>query len=1021
MQPFTAVTMATAFGEVNETPLMFSRSSSLGSLSSLDRQAALNAHNLAVNQSQHTSGAVSPSDLPDSPSQTMPPSPRHRSPEPAFRLPPCRKPIPQPIGGVFQDCPRSFAEEGTPCRMSQATSLSSLTQDDDANNIEKMLQHDDEHEAFQESSFEEEREEQAQFVDDTYYKRKHLQGRSHLPSRSVTNIGEGAVEVFADTTRQYAHEGTPRGYSRPESPCSLTNENNVSSQNVVPDWDDDYEMTPHQKKQPVPFDSSHSHRWSGERVPKSHVTHKHVSFNDDCVMRPSHEDAAVPYFAEDCVRVYCTEGTPSVLSHAPSLNDLGSAKSWPNPQSAVDDMLEVSPDGCCRPSSQSNQASPKPQGCHEHASLNDDCHLQSPHETESPSFEEDCLRVYCTEDTPSLLSHSASFTDLSIGHDDSKNWESAQHSPKPPCIKSEALIDVSDEEEGSADLIVQCIQLGWQVSQSSNCHPKTKSWSGAPEDSITISAPVPKPRSINSTPGKAASAANKSSSSSPLPSSHVTCQSKLQHTVEDSALPKEMPSHKFSLVRARQSSSVSSLVERTSPKLTWKSNSIGNVGELNNHLGGCSVALQSHSDVSQPSCTQNFSSNPCANRSNSMHGSLDQTEPLCQDSSDEEDDARLLQEVVMMGRALAGNPELSVGMASPSTQSPKVPPQSDMQSSPSSAPFVSVASPLRPHQYAQDTRHGVALNIVSVKDNTVKVPHVSPSHVCSKSGGSNFLDDSMHLSESSDEEQDSKILLEVISLGRAAVSKQQHSGGKNMNPNTKCLRKNVPDIQHESSSVRVVDGPSVMMRPAVSDPPPPNHYPTSPRAVPDVNDCLIDDDDDGKLLKEVIMLGLSSVQSIALNLPPPHTDKQPTTVPEKETPAIATPRADSDKQTSALKDSPLEPIKGAVCDSAHKDTHDVEREQKEKLAVPPEPPADSSDRVVQIRLKLPNGRSLTRRFLASAELGVLLVFLDSLGYPLTRFKILKNWRRQELATVNPKQTLEQLKLYPKKTLTIKER
>ncbi|XP_075735964.1 uncharacterized protein LOC119170099 [Rhipicephalus microplus] len=1016
--------MAAAFGEVNETPLMFSRSSSLGSLSSLDRQAALNAHNLAVNQSQHTSGAVSPSDLPDSPSQTMPPSPRHRSPEPVFRLPPCRKPIPQPIGGVFQDCPRSFAEEGTPCRMSQATSLSSLTQDDDASNTEKMLRHNDAHEVFQESSFEEEREEQAQFVDGAYYERKHLQGHSHMPSHGVASIDEGAVEVFADTTRRYAHEGTPRRYSRPDSPCLLTNENNACSQNVVPDWDDDYEMRPHQEKQPVPFDRSHSHRWSGERAQKSHVTHKHVSFNDDCVMRPSHEDTAVPYFAEDCVRVYCTEGTPSVLSHAPSLNDLGSAKSWPNPQTAVDVMLEVSPDGCCRPSSQSSQENPKPQRRHERASLNDDCHLQSPHETESPSFEEDCLRVYCTEDTPSLLSHSASFTDLSMGHDDSKNWESAEHSPKPPCIKSEALIDVSDEEEGSADLIVQCIQLGWQVSQSSNCQPKTKSWSKVPEDSITISAPVPKPRSINSTPGKASSIADKSSSLSLLPSSHVTCQSKLQHTVENSALPKEMPSHKFSLARARQSSSVSTLVETTSPKLTWKSSSIGNVCELNKHFGGCSVALESHLDASQPSSTQNFMMNSCADQSNSMHGSLDQMESLCQDSSDEEDDARLLQEVVMMGRALAANPDLSVNMASPSTQSPKAPPQSDMQSPPSSTPSISVASPLRPQQYAQDTRHGVASTSMSVEDNTMKVPLVSPSHVCSKPEGSNFLDDNMHLSESSDEEQDSKILLEVISLGRAAVGKQQHSGGKSMNSNTKCLQKNESRVQRESSSVLVGDSSCMTMQPAVRDPPPPTQYPASPRAVPDVNDCLIhdDDDDDGKLLKEVIMLGLSSVQSIALkSLPPPHIGKGSITVPEKEIPAIATPRGDSDKHTSAPKDGPPVPVKAPVCDSEHKNTHSNEGEQKDKLAVPPEPPADSSDRVVQIRLKLPNGRSLTRRFLASAELGVLLVFLDSLGYPLTRFKILKNWRRQELATINPKQTLEQLKLYPKKTLTIKER
>lgn len=902
--------------------------------------------------------------------------------------------------------------------MSQATSLSSLTQDDDASNIEKMLRHDDDHEEFHESSFEEEREGQERFVDGTYYEQKHLQSHSHLPSHGVTTIDEGAVEVFADTTRRYAQEGTPRGYSRPQSPCSLTNENNCP-QNVVPDWDDDYEVRPHQKKQPVPFNSSRNRRWSGERVQKSHVTHKHVSFNDDCVMRTSHEDAAVPYFAEDCVRVYCTEGTPSVLSHAPSLNDLGSAKSWPNPQGAGDPMLELSPDGCHRPSSQTSQASPKSQGCRERAQMSDDCHHQPPHETESPSFEEDCLRVYCTEDTPSLLSHSASFTDLSIGHDDSKNWESAEHSPKPPCIKSEALIDVSDEEEGSADLIVQCIQLGWQVSQSSICHPKTKSWSGAPEDNITINTPVPKPRSINSTPGKAASATSQSSLSSPLPSSHITCQSKLQHTVDDSALPNKTPPLKSSAVGARQGSSVSSLVERTSTELTWKSSSIGNVGELNNCVGGHPVAPQSCSDVSQPSSTQNFSSNSCANQRNSMRGSLDRMESLCQDSSDEEDDARLLQEVVMMGRALAGNPELSVGLASPSTQSPKVPPSSDLQSPLSSTPSVSVGSPLRPHQCVQGTRHGVSSTCMDIKEKPV-----SPSHVCSKPEGSNFLDECVHLSESSDEEQDDKILLEVISLGRAAVSKQQHSKGKSVNPDVKCRRKNVSDIQRESSSMVVEDSTRVTVRPAISDLPPTNQCLTSPCAMPGASDCLIhddEDDDDGKLLKEVIMLGLSSVQNIALSLPQPALGKQPTTVPENKTSTIATLPAASDKQTNTLKGSSPEPVKGALCDRARKNACKLEGEQKDKPTVPPEPPADSSERVVQIRLKLPNGRSLTRRFLASAELGVLLVYLDSLGYPLTRFKILKNWRRQELATINPKQTLEQLKLYPKKTLTIKER
>ncbi|XP_075544715.1 uncharacterized protein LOC142578912 isoform X2 [Dermacentor variabilis] len=1013
--------MATAFNEVNvanETPLMFSRSSSLGSLSSLDRQAALNAHNLAVNQSQHTSGAVSPSDLPDSPSQTMPPSPRHRSPEPAFRLPPCRKPIPQPIGGVFQDCPRSFAEEGTPCRMSQATSLSSLTQDDDTSNIEKLLRHDDEHGAFQENSFEEERNGQARYVDGTYYGRKHMQGQSHLPPHSITGIDEGAVEVFADTTRRYAQEGTPRGYSRPESPYSLANENTCPQSGIVPDWDDDYQMRPHQKKQPVPFDNSRSHRWSGERVQKSHATHKHVSFNDNCVMRTSHEDAAVPYFAEDCVRVYCTEGTPSVLSHAPSLNDLGSAKAWPNPQGSGEHMLEASPNGCQRPSSQSNQANPKSPRCHKHVSISDDCHLHSPHETASPSFEEDCLRVYCTEDTPSLLSHSASFTDLSISHDDGKNWELTEHSPKPSFAKSEALIDVSDEEEGSADLIVQCIQLGWQVSQSSNCNPKTRSWSGSSE-----------------TPGKTASVTLQSSSSSPLPSSHTTCQSQ-QHTSEDNTLPNKIPSHKFSVVSTRQSSSVSSLVERTSPELTWKSNSFGNVSELNNCPRGCSVAGQSFSDISQPSCTQNFSSTICTNKSSSMRGSMDQMETVCQDSSDEEDDVRLLQEVVMMGRALAGNPELSASVTSPSTSKVhstpalKVPSQPELylQSLPSSTSSVSVASPLRPHQYAQSSRHDAVSSSTSITENPAELPLLSSSHICSKPESSTLQSENEHLSESSDEEQDSKILLEVISLGRAAVGKQQHSGGNSTDPDTKCLRDNVSENQNKSSPVLVAGTACVTVQPAANEMPPPGQYLTSPCAMPDVSNCLIhddddndDDDDDGKLLKEVIMLGLSSVQSIALNLPQPHLGKQPMMVPEKEMPAFAMSCAGNDAQINAVEDSPPEPAKGPVCDSVHKDTCNREGEQKDKPTVPPEPPADSSDRVVQIRLKLPNSRTLTRRFLASAELGVLLVYLDSLGYPLTRFKILKNWRRQELATVNPKQTLEQLKLYPKKTLTIKER
>ena len=62
--------------QVQETPLMFSRCSSLGSLSSFD---AHSVHSSVVSEySRRASEVVSPSDLPDSPSDTMPPSPTHR-------------------------------------------------------------------------------------------------------------------------------------------------------------------------------------------------------------------------------------------------------------------------------------------------------------------------------------------------------------------------------------------------------------------------------------------------------------------------------------------------------------------------------------------------------------------------------------------------------------------------------------------------------------------------------------------------------------------------------------------------------------------------------------------------------------------------------------------------------------------------------------------------------------------------------------------------------------------------------
>ncbi|XP_076683576.1 uncharacterized protein LOC143376791 [Andrena cerasifolii] len=126
-----------------QTPLMFSRCSSLGSLSGFEQHSIHDDRSSIISDfSRRTSGVVSPSELPDSPTQTIPPSPRnHKSqdfiskiPEEAVR-PPVRhlsySKCHAPRTSVFEDDIATFKEESTPIEFSTATSLSSLTIDDE--------------------------------------------------------------------------------------------------------------------------------------------------------------------------------------------------------------------------------------------------------------------------------------------------------------------------------------------------------------------------------------------------------------------------------------------------------------------------------------------------------------------------------------------------------------------------------------------------------------------------------------------------------------------------------------------------------------------------------------------------------------------------------------------------------------------------------------------------------------------------------------------------------------------------
>ena len=170
-QPAKSVT----FDEhVEETPLMFSRCSSLGSLSSFD---AHSVHSSVVSEySRRASEVVSPSDLPDSPSETMPSSPKSAAKSPAkfsqMQTPKQQStqsvaesacntntktvvpssvnltsqdasllPVPLPDPAMqFKDSPVAYAVEGSPDNFSCATSLSALTIDDEPKvNLEPIL------------------------------------------------------------------------------------------------------------------------------------------------------------------------------------------------------------------------------------------------------------------------------------------------------------------------------------------------------------------------------------------------------------------------------------------------------------------------------------------------------------------------------------------------------------------------------------------------------------------------------------------------------------------------------------------------------------------------------------------------------------------------------------------------------------------------------------------------------------------------------------------------------------------
>lgn len=118
-----------------ETPMMFSRSSSFGSIDSAEHACVDDKSSVFSDFSRLASGIISPSELPDSPTQSIPQSPSRshtRINQQPKNIPIIRTPLPatREIVGA-EDSVNTFNVENTPAVFSSRTSLSNLSFDDE--------------------------------------------------------------------------------------------------------------------------------------------------------------------------------------------------------------------------------------------------------------------------------------------------------------------------------------------------------------------------------------------------------------------------------------------------------------------------------------------------------------------------------------------------------------------------------------------------------------------------------------------------------------------------------------------------------------------------------------------------------------------------------------------------------------------------------------------------------------------------------------------------------------------------
>ncbi|KAL0881341.1 hypothetical protein ABMA27_001221 [Loxostege sticticalis] len=197
---------------VQDTPLMFSRSSSLGSLpdcSHDDQGSVLSEF------SRLPSGCISPSEIPDSPGHSAPASPPlERAPAPPEPATP--PPEPGQMPSVFEERVSRFVVEHTPAAFSTATSLSSLTIDMEPRD-KTSLRLVDEH---QQDPSVRPIDDQLESDSERDEIRDHVH---HLPpSSSTPNAPYKGTQTPSDVCRVYFTEDTPAILSKAGSNSNLS-------------------------------------------------------------------------------------------------------------------------------------------------------------------------------------------------------------------------------------------------------------------------------------------------------------------------------------------------------------------------------------------------------------------------------------------------------------------------------------------------------------------------------------------------------------------------------------------------------------------------------------------------------------------------------------------------------------------------------------------------------------------------------------------------------------------------------